>query len=242
MKSITQLFILLLLTLSVASCGRMNNRGHSANVETTYQEYVIECFCKGGRISCVDIDRIMIAYAQKGILTQFGLTRCDEVLEFGRARDTTLVDRNFICRFINLVNRLEILDNNNACCDFRVVIMIISKYEKPRTILCLGENWGILLEGQEMKHCQDLFDFIDDTLYPGYREFREAARNGKPTQELWELFERAFWANDPEMRKFIESDGAAPLPRFTTRITDFTEWNYLREIDESRLTNEQINE
>ena len=211
------IFIFLLLTLLIVSCGRVNDRGQNGNAETTYQEYVIECFCENGKINCADIDRIRMAYIPKGFTTQFGLARCSEVLGFNHVRDTVFVNRNFICRFINLVNRLEVADNDYYCCDLRVTILIIPKYEKPRIALCLGEGWGILFEGQVMEHCQDLFDFIDDTLYPGYRVFREAFNNREPNwKELWD--------------KFLDNHFTEEMFRnqYWT-ITDFSDWWYRRE-------------
>ncbi len=118
--------------------------------------------------SCKDEKRIkpdhvesLVFYAMpKGIHRPYSLVSFQELKREGR--DTLILDRTFIQKFIGMVNRLQ--PGETRSIDLRSAV-IVKQENGDSLIVAFGENWGtvVLRNGGKDKW---IYDESDNTFYP----------------------------------------------------------------------------
>lgn len=80
-------------------------------------------------------------------------------------KDSVITDKDFIYRFVSLINELQVDKNDtNPTGDFRVAAIIRIIDKRPRVIL-LGEFSRTVYQDKRMIDNKELFEFIDDRIY-----------------------------------------------------------------------------
>ena len=126
--------------------------------------FVLSSSCKNtGIIDPKKVTQIEVYSIRKGCEYLYAITSLDAIKREGK--DSTITDRDFINRFISLINDLQVDKNDtDPTGDFRVAAIIRIAGKRPRTIL-FGEYFGTVYQDRRMIDNKKLFYFIDERIY-----------------------------------------------------------------------------
>lgn len=126
--------------------------------------FVLSSSCKKtGIVDPKIVTEIEVYSIKKGTEYVHAINSLDAVKREGK--DSTITDRDFINRFISLINDLQVDKNDtDPTGDFRVAAIIRIAGKRPRTIL-FGEYFGTVYQDRRMIDNKKLFHFIDERIY-----------------------------------------------------------------------------
>ena len=115
-------------------------------------------------VNVESVEAIRFFYLPKGVETQCAVCDYRDVRTFTNiVQDTIIYDRKIISQYIGYVNKLRPKRQRNN--DFRTYSIIKFKNNNQYLHLGFGENFGIVLEQQQMKDYPKLFRWLHDLLY-----------------------------------------------------------------------------
>lgn len=116
-------------------------------------------------VNVADVEAIQFFYLPKGVETQCSVCDYRDVRTFTNiVQDTVIYDRKIISQYIGYVNKLKqtAKQQNN---DFRTYSIMKLKNKDEYFRLGFGENFGTVIEQQQMKDDPKLFRWLHDLLY-----------------------------------------------------------------------------
>ena len=122
------------------------------------------CCCSNSRIIDPEkVSEIEVYSIKKGTEYISAINSIDAVKREGK--DSIITDKDFIQRFVSMINELQDdKDNTDPTGDFRVAAIINISNERPRIIL-FGEYFRTVYQGKRMVDDNKLFEFIDERIY-----------------------------------------------------------------------------
>lgn len=126
--------------------------------------FVLSSSCKNtGIINPKIVTEIEVYSIKKGSEYVHAINSLEAVKREGK--DSIITDRDFVRRFISLINDLQVDKNDTEPTgDFRVAAIIRIAGKRPRTIL-FGEYFGTVYQDKRMIDNKELFNFIDERIY-----------------------------------------------------------------------------
>jgi len=126
--------------------------------------FVLLGSCKNtGIIDPRIVTEIEVYSIMKGSEYAYAINSLDAVKREGK--DSTITDKDFINRFISMINDLQVDKNNtDPIGDFRVAAIIRIRGKRPRIIL-FGEYFRTVYQDKRMIDNKELFKFIDERIY-----------------------------------------------------------------------------
>ncbi len=126
--------------------------------------FILPSSCKNTRIIDPEmVTEIEVYSIKKGTEYISAITSLDAVKREGK--DSVITDRDFIHKFVSLINELKVDKNNtSSTCDFRVAAIIKIMDKRPRIIL-FGESSITVYQDKRMIDNKELFEFIDERIY-----------------------------------------------------------------------------
>lgn len=128
--------------------------------------FLLLCGCNStNKLKCNNVQGIKIAYLPKGINPNKAISNCDDIFDYSPVlMDTTITNKEIICKFINLANEF-VVSNDSSNKDFRIICLIfVNGSEKP-TKMCFGEDNLIFYNEIQMNDNIALFNLLDTLLY-----------------------------------------------------------------------------
>lgn len=146
---------------------------------------------KMSQINSDEVVDIKVGYLPKDIETIASLRSWDDVISMDGSRiDTTIVDRDFITKYVKMVNNLE-KSETQYCYDLRIVTLLRLK-DGTKKFVCFGDKQGIVYDNVLMKNDKELIDMLDSILYTKSAMRRFAAMD----------FEQLMLSNYTETKEF----------------------------------------
>ncbi|HNV81396.1 MAG TPA: hypothetical protein PLO02_06260 [Tenuifilaceae bacterium] len=123
------------------------------------------CTPKNKVLNCNEVQSIKVAYLPKGINPNKAISNCEDIFQYKPVlKDTILTDKELICSFVNLVNKLKISDEPINS-DFRIICLIVFNDNRQPVKICFGEGYLTVYNQTLMKDSDILFNMLDEVLY-----------------------------------------------------------------------------
>ncbi len=112
-----------------------------------------------------DIEYVQIYFLPEGLTTQFPVN-CENLDSYKAVlKDTIISDRDFIEALYNKISEFKVYaEKNKSAVEIRIRCELV-RNDKSKLVLCCGEYFGILNNGERMIDDKSLIEMIKQKIY-----------------------------------------------------------------------------